>query len=78
MGQCKLFQRDLKKYYKEQIQEAESELRDIKEANLREMYAEAYCEMDAQTAMIRVETSLQNIVGDGRFYNGIVRTKGSR
>lgn len=161
LGQCKLFQRDLKKYYKEQIQEAESELRDIKEANtkilakagcrnedelrcyqdayqqkkkqcdilaqrnqsikkecavlkesyinlisqadestrekfitdkkeyqkssavkaeaiLREMYAEAYCEMDAQTAMIRVETSLQNIVGDGRFYNGIVRTKGSR
>lgn len=161
LGQCKLFQRDLKKYYKEQIQEAESEISDIKEANtkilakagcrnedelrcyqdsyqqkkkqcdilaqrnqsikkecaalkesyinlisqadestrekfitdkkeyqkssaakaeaiLRGMYAEAYSEMDAQTAMIRVETSLQNVVGDGRFHNGIIRTKGSR
>ena len=161
LGQCKLFQRDLKKYYKEQIQEAESELSDIKEENtkilakagcrnedelrcyqdsyqqkkkqcdilaqrnqsikkecaalkesyinlisqadestrekfitdkkeyqkssaakaeaiLRGMYAEAYSEMDAQTAMIRVETSLQNVVGDGRFHNGIIRTKGSR
>lgn len=161
LGQCKLFQRDLKKYYKEQIQEAESEISDIKEANtkilakagcrnedelrcyqdsyqqkkkqcdilaqrnqsikkecaalkesyinlisqadestrekfitdkkeyqkssaakaeaiLRGMYAEAYSEMNAQTAMIRVETSLQNVVGDGRFHNGIIRTKGSR
>ena len=48
------------------------------EAILRGMYAEAYSEMDAQTAMIRVETSLQNVVGDGRFHNGIIRTKGSR
>ena len=48
------------------------------EAILKDMYAEAYSGMDAQTAMIRVETSLQNVVEDGRFHNSIVRTKGSR
>lgn len=42
LGQCKLFQRDLKKYYKEQIQEAESEISDIKEANTK-ILAKAGC-----------------------------------
>lgn len=48
------------------------------EAILKDMYAEAYSGMDVQTAMIRVETSLQNVVEDGRFHNSIIRTKGSR
>lgn len=42
LGQCKLLQRNLKKHYKEQIQEAESELSNIKEANTK-ILAKAGC-----------------------------------
>ena len=48
------------------------------EAILKDMYAEAYSGMDAQTAMIRVETELQEITGTVRGVDGMVRSRGGR
>ena len=48
------------------------------EAILKDMYAEAYTGMDVQTAMIRVETQLQEITGTVRVADGMVRSRGGR
>lgn len=48
------------------------------EAILKDMYAESYSGMDVQTAMIRVETELQEITGPIRAVDGIVRSRGGR
>ena len=52
---------------------------DVKaEAILKDMYAEAYSGMDAQTVMVRVETELQGITGTVRVADGMVRSRGGR
>lgn len=52
---------------------------DVKaEAILKDMYAEAYSGMDAQTVMVRVETELQGITGIVRVADGMVRSRGGR
>lgn len=50
----------------------------IAKAALQEMYGKDFSDYVFQNARIKAETQLQDIVGDGRFHNGIVRTKGSR
>lgn len=48
------------------------------EAILMNMYAEAYSGMDVQSAMVKVETKLQEIIGTVRVADGMVRSRGGR
>ena len=50
----------------------------IAKAVLQELYGKDFSDYGFQNARIKAETQLRDIVGDGRFHNGIVRTKGSR
>lgn len=50
----------------------------IAKAVLQEMYGKDFSDYGFQNARIKAETQLQDIVGDCRFHNGIVRMKGSR